>query len=713
MDGPPEPGAPRGPTETALAASRARSALGLLALAVSLAFLASMLTATNGHFVPQVVDLYVVCQYARSFAEGHPFQYNPGEPASTGATSLLHTVLLAAAHALGARGEGLVAFAVASGAAFYVAAVLLARRVAALLSGGPEGILAGALVALGGPVVWGFLYGSDMALFMLLCLWLLERVLSTWNGGPFGGAVAAAVLCAVARPEGLPLAVLLGLAWTLGPRRRARGAARALAWVPAAAAGLVLVLYRVVTGFWLGTSLADKSLFANYGLAEGTGLVSEYAIDVLRGLLFGFYPAQTPVGFSRGWAPYYFVPLALPLAVLALLRCREPFRAPLRLWTASIALVAGAAAANTFMGIHFNRYLMWTFPTVHVLAAVGLGILVRLLVRSDPALQRSLFRAAAGVGVLMGLLATARFAVLYGSMAGDVYRRDVGAAEWIARNLPRGVGIANLATSVEYLTGHRNLNLHGVTSPYFFGNRTAEREAGVWESLGRLPVTERPTHLLTTVATQESFPTMREIALPPPLFQTNSFLDEILIYRMSYDLVGKNARMFLPESFAAVSGLREVDRLNVCDSGDEAAHAYRFRSRLGNLGLNGTARVDRYAGAAGEGELVADGGRAILGSETFRVRTRKDADLVVVMRTSSSVNANVMRASGSGQYGIDIAEAGIIVDTGGQTSARVAFRPHPGWDERSFRIPGRFLSDGSTSITLAGRYAAFYYWFFQ
>ena len=134
-----------------------------------------MLVATRGHFVPQVVDLYVVCQYARSFAEGHPFRYNPGEPPSTGATSLLHTVLLAGAHALGARGEGLVAVAVTAGAGFYMAAVLLARRIAARLGGGAEGLLAGGLLALGGPVVWGFLYGSDMALFMLLCLWLLER----------------------------------------------------------------------------------------------------------------------------------------------------------------------------------------------------------------------------------------------------------------------------------------------------------------------------------------------------------------------------------------------------------------------------------------------------------------------------------------------------------------------------------------------------------
>jgi hypothetical protein len=273
--------------------------------------------------------------------------------------------------------------------------------------------------------------------------------------------------------------------------------------------------------------------------------------------------------------------------------------------------------------------------------------------------------------------------------------------------------MANLATSVEYLTGHRNLNLHGVTSPYFFGNRTAEREAGVWESLGRLPVSERPTHLISTVSTQESFPTMREIVDGAPVYQTNSFLDEILIFRTRYDMVGKSARMFLPQSLQAVSGLAEVDRLNVCDSADEAAHGYEFESRLGNLGLNGTARVDRYLAGLDPSEAVADSGRAILGHESFRVRTRKDRDLVVVMRTSSAVDANVMRAAGSGQFRVEIAEAGFIVNTGGRASARVVFRPRPGWDEQSFRIPGGFLGDGTTALTFAGRYASFYYWFFQ
>src|SRR5688572_25965928 len=153
-----------------------RATLLLLAVAVvvALGFVASMLAATRAQFVPQVVDLYLVCQYARAMAEGHPFQYNAGEAASTGATSLLHTGILAAAHRVGFRGEGLIAFAILSGVALYLATVKMARDLGVLLGGRREGWLAGGLVAVGGPVVWGFLYGADVALFMFLAVWLLR-----------------------------------------------------------------------------------------------------------------------------------------------------------------------------------------------------------------------------------------------------------------------------------------------------------------------------------------------------------------------------------------------------------------------------------------------------------------------------------------------------------------------------------------------------------
>src|SRR6185436_121117 len=108
---------------------------------------------------------------------------------------------------------------------------------------------------------------------------------------------------------------------------------------------------------------------------------------------------------------------------------------------------------------HFNRYVMWAVPGLLALAAAGLGATTRLLAAGDARLDRSLFRGAAGLLVVLAAFSTARFGVVYAEMAADVYRRDVAAADWITRNLPRGVPMANMATSVEYLTGHHNLNL--------------------------------------------------------------------------------------------------------------------------------------------------------------------------------------------------------------------------------------------------------------
>ncbi len=188
---------------------RAPLVVGIVVVA---SFLGLMLWTTEGHFVAQVSDLYVVAQYARALAEGHPFRYNAGEAPTSGATSLLHTAVLALADASGARGEGLIAFAVLLGAALYLASIPLAARVAERLSGPREGRLAGMLVALSGPVVWGFLYGSDIAPFLFLALLLLERWLAFCAGGPARGLAVAGSLLALCRPEGLPVGLALAAA---------------------------------------------------------------------------------------------------------------------------------------------------------------------------------------------------------------------------------------------------------------------------------------------------------------------------------------------------------------------------------------------------------------------------------------------------------------------------------------------------------------------
>ncbi|MET0553908.1 MAG: hypothetical protein ABW221_12770 [Vicinamibacteria bacterium] len=688
---------------------RAPLLLLLLAVAVAIVFLGLMLSATDGHFVPQVVDSYLVFQYARAMAEGHPFQYVAGEPASTGATSLLHTAVLALAHAVGFRGEGLAAFAILTGAGLLCVSVVLAFRLGLRLGGRRVGALAGALVALGGPVSWGFLYGADIALFMALALWLLGAIDDAWSAGRVGGLAACGVVLSLSRPEGLVIALVVAVCWTLGPGRGRTRKDLLAVWSPVAAGLAVLALYRVVTGAWTGTSVADKSLFATYGLADGLALAAEYGVDVVRGLLLGFFPSQAPIGFGRGWASLAFPPLGLLLVLTTL--ATAPDRRPLRVWAGAAALVFVLVGPNMFQGTHFNRYLLWAFPGLLVLAAAGLHHLCALLTLGDRRLDRDLFAFGAALLVLLGALSTLRFAVMYGDMAGLVYRRDLAAADWIRKNLPPGVAIANQATSVEYLTGHRSVNLHGVTTPAFFGNRAGERDAGSVEVLARLPAAERPPYLMTTAAALEASPALREMASAEPVFRTASLSDEIAIHAMTYALVDGGRTPGSASALAAVAGLTEVDRLNVCDARDERAHGYRFRSRVGTAPLYGSTRVDAYADAAGA--RFADGGRAILGSESFRVRTRPGRDLTIVMRTAPALNVNLYRAAGPVSYAIEMPEEALSVRIDGRLLGRQSFHPPQGWSDIVLRVPADRIAGDATDVELSGRYAAFRYWFYQ
>jgi len=685
-------------------------ALVLLGLAVAASFLGLLLWTTGGHFVAQVSDLYVVAQYAKAMAEGHPFRYNLGEAPTTGSTSLLHTSILAVAHAAGARGEGLVAFAVLLGAALYLASIPLAVRVGARLASPREGLLAGGLVALGGPVVWGYLYGSDIALFLFLALLLLDRWLAWWSGAPSSGLALAGSLVALARPEGLPMALVLAVASVRRPAPAPSRRERLLPWLPVAAGLLVLALQRAATGSWLATSVGEKALLPNYGPVETIALASRYGVDVLRGLLLGLYPPDASIGFSTGNAAFFFPPLALVLVLLVAVRPPSGLAFAVRLWLALLALVFALVGPNVFMGVHFNRYLMWAFPGLLAFVAAGLSVLTRLAARGDEELERGLFRAGASLFLVLGLLSTARFAAVYGEMAGATWRREIPMAAWIRANLPPGATIANVATSLEYLTGHRNTSLHGVTSPDFVGNRTAEREAGVFESLGRLPRGERPTFLLVSRSGYAGSELLRALADGPPLHETASLADDLLLFRARWDILDHGERPVLPEARAAVAALEEMDALDVCDARDESAHGYAFESRSGELLLAGSVAIGPVGGT---GEALADAGRLIAGGEAFRVRTHKGRELVVVLRSHSPIEVTARRAQGPAPASLDVAQMGIRVRAGGRDAGRLVLANRAGWNEHVFRVPKEAVSEGSTRVELSGRYVAFHYWFYQ
>ena len=102
-----------------------------------------------------------------------------------------------------------------------------------------------------------------------------------------------------------------------------------------------------------------------------------------------------------------------------------------------VALLFALVTPNVFLGAQFQRYVLWAFPGLLALAAAGLGQATTWAIR-DPGRERAAFRSVAVVWVALAALSTLRFATLYGEIAGDVYRRDVAAAQWIRQQPAAG-----------------------------------------------------------------------------------------------------------------------------------------------------------------------------------------------------------------------------------------------------------------------------------
>ena len=157
--------------------------------------------------------------------------------------------------------------------------------------------------------------------------------------------------------------------------------------------------------------------------------------------------------------------------------------------------------------------------------------------------------------------------------------------------------------------------------------------------------------------------------------------------------------------------LEEVDRLDVCDARDEAAHGYRYESRLGELAprrRRAHRTATRAATATARRRRARHPGRRVVpGAHARRARPRGRA---AHARRSSA------RACGS-QGGLGASSSrsrrpGILVRDGRDGGARLGCRTGRAGTSTSSGCPRRPCR-GTTELALAGRYASFHYWFFQ
>ncbi len=673
------------------------SVLMLMAV-VSAAYLATASTVADGPAVAPLDDAYITFQYARQIARGYPYQYNDGDPPTTGMTSPLYGFLLAGFYLIGFTGERQVALALGMGVLWLGLIGWLTCRLTLRLTGEGQDARswatgAAALVLLSGPVQWGCFNGMETGLFTVLTLAGLDAFLARrpgWSALWLG-------LAGLARPEGL---ILAGLAWTVAlagdlVRRRAIRWRQVGPLSAAVAVGLApLGVNWLLTGTAVASGVQAKSWLYN---------VPFYPAEIARSVLL-FY-GQILERFL-GWgspAQWFFPPglLVFSFAGWGALAMRRRWES--LILTASWFFLGTLSIATLITALwHYGRYQV---PLAPLLSALAFGGLAALHGRGG----RWRYPAV-GIGLVL-IVASAYTGVMgrevYWQAVETVAAQQRVVAEWLRQNLPAGarVGVHD-AGSLRYLGDHPTCDLIGLTTP---GAAIAWRHGAgsVFELMEHSPM--RPDY----------FAIYPDVFSIPYLAATDLFAEELLrvevpdyavasagpvqgVWRADWSLAGSGERFYQPDVIQRTSGLRLVDTLDVADLADEAAHNVVWWHEAHRSGF--PTEVWQMAYRVLPDREVLDGGRLLTGGIGFDVQTRPGQPLWIVARLHAQ-------------------EAGAVrVEVDGQDVGHWAYPAVPGqWLETVFRVPGGSITSARTRLVLRvdaedpdfRHYAPYYFWFLQ
>ncbi len=481
--------------------------------------ISSIRAKTGGEPSVPLDDAFIHFRYARALAEGHPLVYSPGDPRTSGATSLLWSSLLAPFWKLGFRELSLIWIAWLFSFVSLAFLALETRRLAARLLPRGSAIAAGAMVLAFGGHVWCAGSGMEVIPFAFLLMRTLRLCAEVHESTPAGSesdrippidlskawdqlsadeldphtdtpkhrltielAICAALL-PLARPEGIVIALFAALTLFLAHERRA-------ALTPLAGIAFPLVLLRLATGSATTTTARVKWLLLSpYVDARAFWDKTLLNIQVLfTQLLDGKGPGKTflPDGF------FFAIVLALPALLFAVKRRGHTFRATcIALGALCIAI---PATYDSFLANRL-RYL-WPFTAAWMigLAAIGDGAAV-LLRRFDEKLDSLRIIVAAILIVVMGGQLGESIDDLAVS-AGGIHAQQISLARWAKSTLPEQARIGvNDAGAIAYLSERRTFDVVGLTTRDE-ARYWAAGAAARFEHYERLARERLPTHLI-------------------------------------------------------------------------------------------------------------------------------------------------------------------------------------------------------------------------
>jgi hypothetical protein len=506
-------------------------------------------------------DSYIHFQFARSFAEGHPFVYSPGALPVAGATSLLWPLLLAIPQCLGVHGSALIPWAWGLG---FLALGLLGYETARAA----EGITSPRVAWIAGAFALAFsanTWFAASAMEVVPLGWLLMRCCrraAEWLEGErerFWELLLLALVTPAMRPEGALGSALIASALLIaGGQKRAYAA---LCLLFPAVPSLIYVWF---TGHATQTTTLVKWLpFSPY-------------LD-LRGLLAAiFYNLQlfwSTLLDGQLWSAA-FVPehakFVTWLALPALIFAGQARGRNARAWLL-VALGLGILLPTTYDSFLWNRLrYLWPFAGPWLIGLVALADQIAdfaaLLWQRANALRYLLSAA-------IGLLLLSKFPFALSDLAISAHAisaQHVELGEWAKRALPADARIGvNDTGAIAYFSGRPVFDIVGLTT---------SGEARYWSAGAgsRFEHYERlPRGVLPTV-----------FIVYPPWFALPDLFGTCLTERTvnatilggatmvaclaDYSRLGSGER---PSSIQ-FERLRPRDTLDVADLDSEAAHGY-------------------------------------------------------------------------------------------------------------------------------------------
>lgn len=653
-------------------------AVGLLQIAAYFCALS-----TPHGFALGCVDQNCYAQAARRIVDGHPFSYAPGEPVTTGQTSVAYPFVLAAPYALGCTGERLRYASFALNAFFYL--VFLAAWAAVIVrilpASGYARFAAASLVSLSGCCAYVAFTQCDQGLWMAVSALIALALVAERRA-------ALSVLLTVApwvRPEGMMVVAAYGFFVLLNRRRQ--DVAPLLCGIVSTAG--VFALNYALTGSVQFSSVSDKGYFRLFPFSVA---VREFLGDAFS--IAGAYLCALPLPKER------FFTLPSPVTALCFWIGFIPLCRPAALKTRPVvfflaaSMCVGSVALGGFAGLDFDRYLAWLMPVILLTAAVGLDRLAGWI-------RNGFWRKLPIVALVMTTLFSTVSMALMMNYVAPVRAEMFGAIRSAAKALPSDavVGSENFVWAYELPDGCRYRELTGIFSPDYRG---ATYFPNGLDLLKNRPDLRFEYWALAPVQSEQLswHPYYRGAIYGTP------FADGLggeMLRRADWSAYDRAA-----EVPRCPTGMTCVARMDVGYVQEERAAQRRPLAKS----VADSACVAVVAGRKTDGLPMVDSGAFVTSGESFALPVTPGKAATLVLRTTRLVH---YETGDKGPCDYDYgSELSLSVDVEGQSTAGFHQQLVSNvFTDVSLEIPAAALSRSNACFTVRGRFVSCGYWLFQ